>query len=282
MSTKPELHTIPGRTQRLLRSMQDTLYWFQDRLAGLQLALASDPQAIQAYAELSNFPFDLLAELKDIRERIETMDRAFLKARGELYRLTRHDAPARLRSIDLPQAEQDQLHQINHQLEQITQHIGGAATQIGGELDRRLADPSDRLWDYEMEAKVSLVLRETDPAYSEDSDNFLAQLDLFLFERKRPGSGWEISGSEWPDGYAFEPMAHGRMFHELLHHSDGSNGRLPVNLTDILRIGGVWCDLTVIHQFYFDLTRGQWIKLFKPTDAGAAEPVYVQAHPGTP
>jgi hypothetical protein len=59
------------------------------------------------------------------------------------------------------------------------------------ELQARVADPSDWLMDFNLDYVITLYLREDDPAYEEDDDNILMQIDNVYLE-PAPDREWGL------------------------------------------------------------------------------------------
>lgn len=80
--------------------------------------------------------------------------------------------------------EIDRLVRLNAGLADLERYLKTVAQTVGAEMRARIADPSDPLDDYEIEARLHFQLREDDPADDEDDDNFLTEreLDLTLCE----------------------------------------------------------------------------------------------------
>ena len=166
---------------------------------------------------------------------------------------------------------------INQHFVTVTDQIQGEASALAKKLDARLVDRTDLLWDYEMEATCHFVLREDDPGYSEDSDNFLASRALFIHPAKDDAGRWKFGGQDWPEGYVNDPMPHGMLFHEV-HHCESHHGESPSqNLKDIQRVGDVWMNLTVCYQFYYDLVQGKWVKSFNTIAGNDGDREYVSS-----
>lgn len=252
---------------------------FGDQIKQFQSAVSKDPEALKTFATLKRWPCDLLGELKNVERSVNIFSRYISRGQHELW-LGQRSGKRRLISTEPTADEVNRLGYINKYFEQIATHIDATATEIGQVLDVRLADDADRLWDYEMDAKMNFVLREDDLANSDESDNFLTELDLLMLKPDGPAQGWEIHSNDWPD--ESDPMPFGRIFRELLDPSDVTKKLPSVDMKDILRIGGVWCDLVVTYQFYYDITQGNWIKSFsRPEGERLGKRTYVQGKDGS-
>jgi hypothetical protein len=257
--TKPTQIAISESTGYQLQLMRDACNWFGDQVKLFQSAVSKDPESLNKFATMERRPCDLLVELKNVEQSVNIFSRHIYRCQREL-RMEQHSGIKRLFSTELTADEVNRLGCINTYFEQIATHIDATATEIGQVLDVRLADDADRLWDYEMDAKMNFVLRQDDPSNSDESNIFLTELDLLMHEPDGPAPDWEIHSNDFPD--ESDLMHLGRIFRKLLDPSEVTKNLPSADRKDILRIGGVWCDLVVTYQFYYDITLGKWIKSF--------------------
>lgn len=247
-------------TRYVLESLNETLYWFKQKLERVESSLSQDSDALEILRSLKHFPIDLPAELLRVAQSLSDLEVNMRNSFSEMN-WKNHEGFSRGRTTELPPCDQHQLQNINASLNDIASFIDDRSTEIGKSLDGCLANEEDPLWDYEMDAELSFIARADDHVHGEVSDDMLTALKMRLFEEQADASPhWVLSGSDWPDGYEFEPMPHGRIFHELLRHSEESSRGPPLTLKEILRIGFVWCDVVVRYQFYYDITTGEWAK----------------------
>jgi hypothetical protein len=274
MTNRPQKIKLSGPANRLFLGMTETFYWFDDALKRFQQELAALPELTLVLSTQDIYPINISERLEKIKSEIRAFESDLRKSRN--VSTVRRDH-AFVRSTDLPPHEQSALQSINQHFVTVTDQIKKEATAIGKTLDARLADHSDVMWDYEMEATCHFALRDDDPGYAENSDNFLASRELFIHpcEDDEPEQSTFI-GPDWPEGYVDDPMPHGRLFHELHHRKSVFNKGPQQNLKDIQRIGDVWIDLVVKFQFYYDLVQGKWVKEFRTCDEDDAR-VYATA-----
>lgn len=117
-------------------------------------------------------------------------------------------------------------------------------------LAERIADPLDPLDDFEIEAKVFFSLREDDPEYRNDDDNFLTT--RYYHIRKWPDEDttmFDLS-IDWGVGERhFGVENHSYIFHDLYDHAYGP-GQQQLSPRDILRIGEAWIDIVITAQMF--------------------------------
>jgi hypothetical protein len=271
----PEKFTVSNLTRYRLQSMMDTMYWFKERVKEFHSEFSEDLETLQMLNSLEDYPFNLLAELDKVEQSVSEFEKAFLMSKRGLR--WKGEASCRnIRSTDLLAVDAAQLRHINAEFERVTSDIGKFGTDVGISLESRLADMSDCLWDYEIDAELDFVLRADDPGYRDESDNFLKSLKLIVHEVKTTTKRWEISGCDWPEGYEFEPLPHGRLFHALLKDYEYLSAQPPINLPDLFRIGGISCDLIVRYQFYYDMNEKKWVKKFSWTDSNRPDVTFVR------
>jgi len=155
----------------------------------------------------------------------------------------------------------DEAKRLQH-LNKIMNVIGGFILQssevIGSSMEAKLADDSDPLCDFEIEAKIDYRLREDDPDYDKNGDNYLSSRYEPL---KRDGGSPKILG-DWrygqtPEPFRSEPLSW--LLHSLIEHNGGPNAP-RISPRDCLRIGTVFLDIQVWWQYAFDVDSGKWLK----------------------
>lgn len=137
------------------------------------------------------------------------------------------------------------------------------AEAIALSLQNRLKNPDDPYFaDYEIEARISFHLHESDPEWDEDHDNILAERTVKLSDalpawpRREPITfGTETDWGMENDAriQSVRPVCY--LFHDVHCHDwelrdasrPGSGHALQVE--DLLRIGDIWVDLSAIHQW---------------------------------
>jgi len=169
-------------------------------------------------------------------------------------------------NIRLTQSEIDQLLTLNRRLAKLERYLLDEAKRLEPPLQKRLADPTDPMSDYEIEATLYYRLRENDPAFDEDDDNFLTIRRWISLEEIRKdtlfcdGEDWRESGMSGLNQLAQEP--HCWLFHDLYSHSYGSKGdnddMKELSLQDCLRVGAIWVDIAVQQQAFLDIDSGEW------------------------
>jgi len=76
----------------------------------------------------------------------------------------------------LRENEQRYCDAINRRLRELEAIYHARALVLDAELERRVADPDDWLQDYEIDLMFDFQLREDDPGFREDSDNYIASI----------------------------------------------------------------------------------------------------------
>lgn len=148
--------------------------------------------------------------------------------------------------------------QLNRHLAKLEDFLVAQESSLSAILANKEADPNDPMADYEIEAELHYTLREDDPEWSDDSDNFLTQRTESLkgsatcvmsddFRENRPGME-EVNT---------EP--HCWLFHDLYDHRYGLT-KPDVPLLDCLRLGKVWVDVVIRQQYWLNLETGEWDK----------------------
>ncbi|RZI43673.1 hypothetical protein EGT07_07845 [Herbaspirillum sp. HC18] len=152
------------------------------------------------------------------------------------------------------------LRNLNQHLTDITAHLHATFADITPPLDTKCASPDDPMYDYEVVAKISYVLRDDDPAFANDEDNILA------IREEIPESlpdGIHIADDFCEASITLARIydePHCWLFHDLYDHRYGAD-QPALSLRDCLRIGRIYIDVQVWQQYCFDLQRGKWLKV---------------------
>lgn len=145
----------------------------------------------------------------------------------------------------------DDIHQLlalNRQLRDIAPFLRSVADDVRPRLESKVADPNNRMYDYEIEAQIDFILREDDPEYDEDDDNILTTRNESL---RRQTEGHRIDYERiGPDGLRAE--SHCWHFHDLYNHDYGEESP-SLSFRDCLRIGTILIDVQVWQQYSFDV-----------------------------
>lgn len=274
--SKPKESSINASIIHIFESMLSTTCWIQESLKRFQQQLQGTLPLLEEFKQLEDQPLDFIGRLKALEIGITEFKRAL--ARTVLLNGGNKAKDAqRVTSGDLKEMELAQLHDMNTQLVEITKGMETSARDIALQLEARLKDGSDRLSDYEIDAEFSFHLREDEPGFSDESENTLALRYLSIHASTDDNIKWKFTGCDWQEGYEFDPFPHGLLFHELRYRSSLRGESPPLGLRDILKVGDVWIDLAVRHQFYFDLDKGQWIKKIESGKSdGSYQKTYVQ------
>ena len=227
-----------------LRSQQKVM---SELLAQCSAAAPSDDKSYP------NLPAILEGLVNDLHTYEEAFKRYQLRIRSGSLRLAGFT-----KFSDLSEHEKANLAHLDASLVRVTDRIHEAAQDIEADLNERRERPDDRLWDYEIETQFHFVMREDDPDYLENGDNFIASIRQWLIRSDGQFCGRVLPGADWPEGGEFLPMPHGRLFHRLYKYGSPAMG--SIDFLELLRIGAVWVEVVVRHQYYYDLVLGRWIK----------------------
>lgn len=152
------------------------------------------------------------------------------------------------RNESLTDADIQQLLALNRQLRGIAPFLMSVADDVRPRLEGKLADPSDPMYDYEIEARLDFILREDDLEYHEDDDNILTTRYEFL-KHRRADQYTDHAETLGPEGLRVE--AHCWQFHDLYDHDYGDESP-SLSFRDCLRIGTILIDVQVWQQYSFD------------------------------
>ena len=158
--------------------------------------------------------------------------------------------------------EIDELLRLNQRLSELELYLCDLSTKKCIDLAGRVSDINDPLDDYEIEATLYFTLREDDPAFDEDEDNFLAQRKISLKHLNRKwglgdGEDHRVTVCYFPG--VLNEVSHCWLFHDLYDHSYCLQ-QPALNLQDCLRVGKIWVDVAVRHQSTLDIKSGKWQK----------------------
>lgn len=183
--------------------------------------------------------------------------------RGRSWRLFDYIESAYIKKFSdkskLTEEEKKKLIELNNTLSDLEKRINREAERIAVECDKRIGSPEEEfLKDYEIEFEVMYFLREDDPAYNEESDNTLAKFSHNWIKEEKivleTGYNWNEMAHMGQEEQADHDY-HCWLFHELYDHS-----RPRLTKKDLLRIGSVWVDISLIYQHCFDLKDGKKVE----------------------
>src|ERR1035437_4790279 len=193
----------------------------------------------------------LPADFVGLQSAVLVCQQAIAQLQSEVNDLYESDARAALRPLTVPLTESEisQLLVLNRRLLNITRYLQTVVDDVKPRLDAKVADPNDPMYDYEIDARLDYQLREDDPDYAEDDDNYIATRTEPI---KEPW-GWEredhSSSSSLPSALLVEP--HCWLFEDL--YSIGYGVKSPrLSFRDCLRIGRIFVDVQVWQQYQFD------------------------------
>ncbi|MDI1232450.1 MAG: hypothetical protein PSU93_15025 [Methylobacter sp.] len=153
----------------------------------------------------------------------------------------------------------ERLLQLNRHLTKLQDFLNAQELAISPVLAGKEADPDDPMADYEIETVLHYTLREDDPEWSEDSDNFMTQRESSLKGAARSSSEPDDWREYLPSMEAINTEPHCWLFHDLYDHSYGlTSPKVP--LRDCLRLGEVWVDIVIRQQYWLNLETGDWEK----------------------
>ncbi len=192
----------------------------------------------------------------ELRE-IQAAAAGCIQSVGHLFQVVQStldsDATAELPNLPvaLTAADEGALLAFNRRLLKLTHHLRTVLDEVKPGLDLKLADPADPMFDYEVEAVIDYQLREDDPDFTLDDDNYLCRRTVSL-----KLSHWEREDCAYgplPAGLLAEP--HCALFTDL--YGRGYAIESPrLSFHDCLRIGQIFVDVQVWYQYELDLQDG--------------------------
>ena len=198
--------------------------------------------------------------LADLQEQMSEIESAFRRQGRRIEILLTQLERTVLGQEQFEEAEVARLMTLNRRLTELEQHLRDQALVLEPELRSKLADPTNHMWDYEIDAKIAYILRDDDQEAAEDNDNFLTHREETLKDIARTrmladGGNHRESGRTDMAQLGAEP--HCWLFHDLYDHSYGFS--MPsVPLRDCLRIGKIWVDVVIRQQYFLDIDTGEW------------------------
>lgn len=200
-----------------------------------------------------------LAAFPEVLEKLSNIEDAIGSALALIKRL-RSEAPEHGNEHTvLKECEVERLLHLNRQLKTIARHLHNTALDVTPHLESKLANTNDPMCDYEIEVRIDFVLREDDPAYDPESDNYLTTRDVSLKIKLSEDPYWidEDITFECPDELQKEP--HCWFFHSLYYHHHDDPAQPALTFMDCLRIGMIFIDVQVWQQYSFDLDKNEWV-----------------------
>ena len=161
--------------------------------------------------------------------------------------------------------ETEQLLRLNRHLSRMERDLNSISLETCSALQRRLADPEDLMTDFEVDISSSFILRESDPAWAEDSDNFLATRSTPVPRLEAPFSENVDFGEKGRGPASLDSEAHCYSFRDITDHCYGPDNP-QVSLRDCLRLGTVWVDVVIRQQYWLNLDTGEWEKKSLPSE----------------
>ena len=148
---------------------------------------------------------------------------------------------------------------LNRHLQQISEFLCETTAAIRPRLDAKRGEMADPMYDYEIAANLSYVLRHDDPDYDGDQDNILAHRQENFKSERGDASRLDhfIGPPSGLPGMHHEP--YGGLFRDLCEHPYGPE-QVALSLPDCLRIGKIFIDVQIWQQYCFDVQSGKWEK----------------------
>ncbi|RBQ32049.1 hypothetical protein CRU92_04575 [Arcobacter sp. FW59] len=145
-----------------------------------------------------------------------------------------------------------ELQLVNKRLKKLQDTLLSEAMKIDKELSKRVEDKNDILDDYEIEIKISFILKDSDPKYKENDDNIITKIKEYMTNisddkyKKTSSYIWSENHNEFfgREHHQMKDEYHCWWYHCLYDHNN-------LSFKDILRIGRIWSDIKVYYQ-YFD------------------------------
>ena len=198
--------------------------------------------------------------LADLQEQMSEIERVLRRKGRRVEILLNQLERTVLRQERLEEAEVARLMTLNRRLAELEQHLRDQALVLEPGLRAKLADPTNRMYDYEIDAEIAYVLRDDDQEAVEDNDNILTHRDEMLKDIARTrilADGMDHRESGRPDMAQLDGEPHCWLFHDLYDHSYGFS-KPSVPLRDCLRIGKILVDVVIRQQYCLDIATGEW------------------------
>ncbi len=201
---------------------------------------------------------DTITELSsDIAEAISQLERQLQSLRHRIDSDTEFICDMR-KAEPLTEEDGERLLRLNRHLASLEHFLSEVSGTLSPKLASKIADPDDPMYDFEIDAELDYALRENDPEWDDNEDNYLSSRTESI---KDPHYGFSVRG--WrdceliPNILNSEP--HCWLFHDLYDHQGGI-GEWKVPVPDCLRLGEVWVDVVIRQQYRLNLDTGQWVK----------------------
>ena len=198
--------------------------------------------------------------LADLQEQMSEIERVFCRLNRRVEVLLTQLERAVVGEERFEQPEVARLMTLNRRLAELEQHLRGQALVLEPTLRAKLADPTSRMYDYEIDAEIAYVLRDDDEEAVEDDDNILTHRDEMLKDIHKTRilvDGIDHRESVRPDMAQLGGEPHCWLFHDLYDHSYGFS-KPSVPLRDCLRIGKIFVDVVIREQYCLDIATGEW------------------------
>ena len=201
--------------------------------------------------------------LASLQEQISSLESYMGRLRRQLHALPEcFDSALAQDKGEFTTDEINELLRFNQRLAGLELYLCDLSAKEGVPLADRVSDTNDPLDDYEIDATLYFTLREDDPEFDEDEDNFLAQRRISL---KNLNKEWGIGdGQDHREPIrsfagSLNEVPHCWLFHDLYDHSYCLE-QPALNLQDCLRVGSIWVDVAVRHQATLNIKSGKWQK----------------------
>jgi hypothetical protein len=198
--------------------------------------------------------------LADLQEQMGEIENVLRRQGGRIEVLLTQLERTVLGEERLEEAEVAGLMTLNRRLAGLEQHLRDQALALEPRLRAKLADPTSRMYDYEIDAEIAYVLREDDEEAVDDDDNILTHRDEMLKDMRKThmlADGEDYRETVRADMAQLDGEPHCWLFHDLYDHSYGFS-KPSVPLRDCLRIGKILVDVVIRQQYCLDLATGEW------------------------
>ncbi len=197
--------------------------------------------------------------LVNFQEQICNLESYLGSMRRQLRELPKHFDSAQNKS-EFTTDEINELLRFNDRLAELERYLCDLGANENLHVAARVSDSNDPLNDYEIDATLYFTLREDDPEFDEDDDNFLTKRKMSLKHLDREwglgdGRDHRVSIPHFPG--SLNEIAHCWLFHDLYDHSYGLE-QPALSLQDCLRVGSIWVDVAVRHQATLAIKSGKW------------------------
>lgn len=255
MNSHRKIQHIKNQTQY---EIFDALYWMRE------VTLPKIIENLKALIDNAYYEYEkphnkmLLSTLTNLLEHVAAIDKKirkdfenFIDRKWEKYR--KQSRP--FQKILLAQSK------LQQQLSTISNEIEKYATCAGRHLREDVANNTSILTDYEMDICVQFLPHESEENHSQPEEKTIANINSRINLTKFKNNNRQaIKLFDTHQDNEISSTSQ-KFIRELLGESCLRANRLPpLSSKELNKIGEIYVDLIITHQFHFDLEKNQWVK----------------------